>query len=108
MITVSMLTTFAAIDFALVLYAFWDNDNRNFTHVYASLISIVLSGTLAYFLLLGLVSEITGDGVLTTVTDTPFAYFFIFIGVIMLVYTILSALEAATGAAQPNAGWDDE
>lgn len=97
MITVDIFTTFMYMDLAFILYAFWDNDNRNFTHVYAALISVVLSGMLAYYLILGV-----NEGAMVTVTDYAVAYFFVFLSVIMIIYTILSALEAASGAAHPE------
>lgn len=105
MISIEIFQTMIYMDLAFILYAFWDNDNRNFTHVYAALISVVLSGTIAYFLMLGLVKQVF-EG-MTVIQDIAVGYFFVFLGVIMVIYTILSALEAASGAAHPEGVMDE-
>lgn len=107
MITTGMFITLVVTDVLILLYAFIDSENRNYTHIFASVIVIILSMMLGLYLQTGLVEE-PGDTSWTVVTDPAVGYFFIFIGVLAIIYTLLSGLEAMHDAAQGSVGDGEE
>jgi len=100
----------AWVDLGLILYTFIDNENRNYMHVYSAVIAVILSFLLAVSLTNGFITdahvltdkEVTvNSSVLSThlvehiaVTDTGWSWFFAFLGVMMLIISVLSAIEA--------------
>jgi PKD repeat protein len=100
----------ACIDIGVILYGFADNENRNYMHVFAFIIGTIISFLLGMFLITGYVSEefvvtaaevTVNSSVLSTyetqlvpVSDAGFGFLFIFIGVLMLIYSVLASLEA--------------
>jgi fumarate reductase subunit D len=97
-ITTGMFITLVVVDALLLLYAWIDSENRNFTHVWSAVIAMILSWMLGTYMILGLVEE-PGEAAWTVVADTPVGYFFIFIGIVALIYAFLSAIEAMHDAA---------
>lgn len=100
----------AWVDLGLILYTFIDNENRNYMHIYSAVIAVILSFLLAVSLTNGFITEAhvltdkevtVNSSVLSThlvehvaVTDTGWSWFFAFLGVMMLIICVLSAIEA--------------
>ena len=93
MITTGMFITLVVVDAVLLVYAWTDSENRNYTHVWSSVLVMILSWMLGTYLIMGLVEQ-PGDTAWTVVADTPVGYFFILVGVFALIYAFLSAIEA--------------
>ncbi len=100
----------AGMDFALIFYAWIDNANRNYFHIVACIAAVVLSFLCGTFLVTGYVTEdfvvtnadvSVNESVLSTyqvhqaqIIDYGVGYFFLFIGVMMLIIGILAGIEA--------------
>src|SRR5512139_3645947 len=102
MITTGMFISLTVMDAALLIYAFADSDNRNYAHIFASVIVILLSGVLGFYLQNGLVSE-PGDPVWVVVTDAGVGWLFIAVGVLAFIYVVLAGFEALHDASQGRA-----
>lgn len=101
MITTGIFLLLAAFLFVLVLYAFVDNHNRIYGNVFAMFIGIILSFWLSLNLLTGNIGEFVVNTTTeaanvttyayksTPMIDTSLSYFFAFVGVVLVVLTIL-------------------
>lgn len=98
MITTGMLTTLMVIDIALLLYAWLDSENRNYTHVWSAATATLLSFLLGIYLMTGMVQEPVGT-TWPVVADRAFGWFFVMVGVFALVYAFLAGVEALQDAA---------
>lgn len=113
----------AGMDFALVLYAWIDNANRNYFHIIACIAAVIISFLCGTFLITGYVTEdfvVTdveasiNESVLSTyqvhhaqVIDNGFGYFFLFIGVMMLIIGILAGIEAVREMSSEAGGFTE-
>jgi hypothetical protein len=100
----------AGMNFGLLFYAFIDNENRNYFHIVALIAGMVVAFLCGTFLITGYITEdfvvtnleaSVNESVLSTysvhqaqIIDAGFGYFFIFIGVIMLILGIMASVEA--------------
>lgn len=100
----------AGMDFALVFYTWIDNANRNYFHIVASIAAVILSFMCGVFLITGYITEDfvvsdtevpVNESIMSTyivlqgqIIDHGMGYYFIFIGVIMMIIGILAGIEA--------------
>ena len=126
MITPLIFWVLATIDAILVIYSFWDHDNRVYGNIIASFVSFILSAMLALYVISGSVAEITpvatqkmmnwSLGNQTTVytytnqtvvmQDLSLGYGFSLGSVVMLIVMILFIVDVEvqqTAPAAPNA-----
>lgn len=129
MITPLMFWVFAVIGAVLAVYVFIDNQNRVFGHVFAAVVATVLFFLLGVNLMGGNVGEefpvsvnetvnntttlFTYSTVTVAMQDSGISWFFIFLGVVMLIVTIMASLEIAgevvgRSGLSTDDGWDDE
>lgn len=104
-LVVMMLTTTG-----MVVYSFADNENRNYLHIVSAGISMLLAFVAGVVLMTGMVTAdviVTSESVTVNesvygtyavehvaITDTAVGWFWIFVGVVMLIITILGTIEA--------------
>jgi PKD repeat protein len=100
----------ATIDFGLFFYALVDNENRNYFHIIACIAAVIVSFLCGTFLITGYITEdfvvtnieaSVNESVISTysvhqaqIIDAGFGYFFMFIGVVMLIIGVLASIEA--------------
>lgn len=110
MITTGMFIALSVIDAVLLVYAWVDSENRNYTHVWSAVTAMILSFLLGIYLQMGLVEQ-PGDSTWVVVSDTPVGYFYIMIGVFALIYAFLAGIEVmheAANAKQAQVYGDNE
>ena len=121
MITPLVFWVLAGIDACLIIYSFWDHENRMYGNVITCLIASVLSGLLGLYILNGSVGKTipmaaqkfvnwTGPGTNYTTSysyvnqtvlmqDTALGYTFSFASVAMFIFLILFIVEARSELA---------
>lgn len=109
MITPFMFWALAAIGGVLTLYVFVDSENRIMGHIFAAIVATVLFFLLGVTIITGNVGDVHAvasnqttinatleyaySTVSVPVQDTAIGYLFIFMGVFMLIVTVLAGLE---------------
>jgi PKD repeat protein len=97
------------IDIGAMIYTFADNENRNGLHIVAAFSSVILSFLLALLLTNGFIAEAAlvpvaevsvnnstmsvYEARTAPIIDMGFGYWFMFIGIVMLIIAILASLE---------------
>ena len=121
MISSTIWFALAAIDIGLVIYSFWDHDNRIYGNIITAGLTSILSAVLALFVMAGevvdqtpqVISTLANTTLNTTTTYTyarsqvimqnaTLSYFLGFVSVFMMVVVIMMIIDARSEAAEEN------
>jgi hypothetical protein len=98
MITPLIFGVLCVIDFAFILFALLDNENRVYGDIVASGLSVILSFMLSNYIISGLI--IASES--TPIMDGSIGYFFVLIGVVMAIVTIWKIVDVIYGSNDAN------